>query len=120
MFRDDWEIESSKMGNIYRNAYLTIAASSASSGSEGFLNFRTEHVSKEVRVAHHSFPEGFARFKIRTALPKHLRHDISSYVRDSWREKLLEPAGKLQPLDYRGWAFQEKLVSRRVCQIDER
>lgn len=36
----DWQIESSRMGDVYRNAYLTIAACCASSDSEGFLRPR--------------------------------------------------------------------------------
>lgn len=102
------------MGGIYRNAYLTIAASQSSSGSEGFLKPRTDYVSKEFSVKHDFFPGGSARFKIRKCLPKHLRHDVAAKIRDPFRDGLAGPAGEMQPLDYRGWAFQEKLVSRRL------
>jgi len=34
---EDWEIESEKMGYIFQNAYFTIAASSASHDTDGFL-----------------------------------------------------------------------------------
>ena len=36
----DWEIESSKMGSVYRDAYLVVAASNASSDDEGFIKMR--------------------------------------------------------------------------------
>lgn len=34
---EDWATQSAKMESVYRNAYMTIAASSASSANEGFL-----------------------------------------------------------------------------------
>lgn len=38
--KDDWERESANMADVYRNAYLTIAASNAASHAEGFLQPR--------------------------------------------------------------------------------
>jgi hypothetical protein len=102
------------MGDIYHNAYLTIGALSSLGSSEGFLSTRKDHISKEFSVTHDAFPEGLARFNIRVALGKHKRHDIPSRIRDSWRANLIEPASPMEPLDYRGWAFQEKLISRRL------
>ncbi|OCL09516.1 HET-domain-containing protein [Glonium stellatum] len=66
--RDDWETEAMKMGEIYRNAYLTIAASLSRVGSEGFLKPRTSHISKELIVNHPQFPKGSAKFRVRAAL----------------------------------------------------
>ena len=40
----DWERESSRMGGVYRGAYLTIAASSATSDEECFLDQDHLHV----------------------------------------------------------------------------
>jgi hypothetical protein len=102
------------MGKIYENAYLTIAASLAPSDTEGFLRPRTKYISKGLAVAHLSFPGGSAKLKIRLAMGKHLRHDVPGRIRDSWRTNLIGPAGPMQPLDYRAWCFQEKLVSRRL------
>lgn len=39
----DWEIESSKMGMVYRNSFLTISAASAANSHEGFLIPRSPH-----------------------------------------------------------------------------
>jgi hypothetical protein len=102
------------MSRIYENAYLTIAASLAPSDTEGFLRPRTKYISKGFAVAHRSFPGGSANFKIRLAMGKHLRHDVPGPIRDSWRANLIGPASPMQPLDYRAWCFQEKLVSRRL------
>jgi heterokaryon incompatibility protein (HET) len=38
--REDWERESYRMGSVYQNSYLTIAASRAKDCSEGFLGKR--------------------------------------------------------------------------------
>lgn len=102
------------MGEVYRNSFLTIAASLASSDSEGFITPRTKHIAKDVLVEHASFPGGSASFRIRVALGKHLRHDVNSHIRDSYRSNLIVPAGAMEPLDYRAWAFQERLVPDRL------
>ena len=102
------------MRDIYHNTYITIAASASPESCEGFLSTREDHISKEFSVSHHAFPEGFARFNIRVAPGTHDRHDVPSKVRDSWRTNLIRPGGSMEPLDYRSWAFQEKLVSRRL------
>ena len=102
------------MGDIYHNAYVTIAASMSSDSRAGFLCTRKDHTSKDFSVSHHAFPKGLARFKIRSALGKHKRHDIPSKIRDSWRTNLVGPGGAMEPLEYRSWAFQERLISRRL------
>ena len=38
--RSDWERESARMADVYRNAYLTIAASNSKSDTVGFLGLR--------------------------------------------------------------------------------
>jgi len=102
------------MNEIYENSFLTIAASLSSSDSEGFIRPRTKHVSKDVVVENSSFPGGSARFRVRLALGKHQRHDVGSHIRDSYRANLAGPAGQVEALEYRAWAFQERLISHRV------
>jgi len=110
---DDWVTESMKMGDIYQNAYLTLAASASPSAAGGMLVKRTSHLSKEFAV------EGFSdtsstKFKVREALGKHHRHDIPGMIRDSWRSDLIQPAWPMDALETRAWTFQERLVSRRL------
>lgn len=84
----DWEIESSKMGGVYRNAYLTIAASNASGDEEGFLKSR---------------PPPLASLKVYSpsgndSVGIHLCHIYSS---------------EAEPLTSRAWTLQEAYLSRR-------
>lgn len=46
--RKDWEIESSKMGSIYANSHITIAAAKASNDQFGFLQPRARFISHDV------------------------------------------------------------------------
>ena len=80
------------MGNIYKNAFLTIVASSSSSVWDGFLQKRQEpgySVKLPIRVSSSSY----GSFTI--AVRKNYNH---------WEEHLHR----------RGWAFQELLLSRRM------
>ncbi|OCK92266.1 HET-domain-containing protein, partial [Cenococcum geophilum 1.58] len=40
----DWEVESSRMADVYQNAYLTLAATAASNGSEGCFSVKRKSV----------------------------------------------------------------------------
>lgn len=85
---EDWQIESSKMGSVYSNAHLTLAATSSASPDEGlhtpFTGART--------VGIHGEPT-YIRFE------SHLTIDASS-----------------EPLNTRGWTLQEAVLpSRLVC-----
>lgn len=85
---EDWQIESAKMGSVYSNAHLTLAATSSSSPDEGlhtpFTGARTVDI--------HGEPT-YIRFE------SHLAIDASS-----------------EPLNTRGWTLQEAVLpSRLVC-----
>ncbi|KAH8813288.1 heterokaryon incompatibility protein-domain-containing protein [Xylogone sp. PMI_703] len=45
----DWEVESSKMANVYENAYLTLAATASNNGSEGCFSAKRK-LAKEVQL----------------------------------------------------------------------
>ncbi|KAF4836161.1 hypothetical protein CGCSCA4_v012355 [Colletotrichum siamense] len=45
---DDWAKEASQMASIYRNAYITIAVTSAAGGEEGFLYDRRRRIYKST------------------------------------------------------------------------
>ena len=97
----DWQIESSRMGDVYQNAYLTIAASRASSDSEGFLQNRP-FVYTSMEVISRS---GIEKVKI---------HFLQGYDLDLVTDP--EPYGQA-PLDLRGWTHQEAKLSRRVVKF---
>lgn len=86
----DWQIQSSQMGQVYRNAYLTIAASSAADDIEGFLAPRS---------------------------PVYSTLEVVSPSGDR-TQVCLRPPGLTAtpitvPLDLRGWTLQETYLSCR-------
>ncbi|KAH7116957.1 heterokaryon incompatibility protein-domain-containing protein [Dendryphion nanum] len=85
--KKDWEVESSKMCDIYGNAELVLAASLASDDNEGFLNSRGTPTLGP-------FPSKLCGNK------------ENIYVTET-------PPDIEDPLHKRGWCFQERLVSRR-------
>lgn len=101
------------MGMIYENASLTVAASLSSADKDGFLRPRTQHLSHNFSIEHPSIEKGTVELKVRTAFTKHLRRDLGR-IRDTWRANLSMPAATPEPLDYRAWCYQEKIVSRRL------
>lgn len=91
--RPDWERESACMEEIYRKAYLTIAASASPDNSTGFLTSRAssslngpwgptnpKYISIKSKIKHHSTPE-------------------------------------TDPLSTRAWAYQERLMASRILSL---
>ncbi|KAI1078222.1 HET-domain-containing protein [Whalleya microplaca] len=93
--------EISRMGNIYRNATATIAASYSGSASGGFLK-------PDLKLA--ETPSCTIPFW--TSNPDNLKGAVTIAV---------EPGGKrpLQPLSTRGWAYQEAVLSPRLIAFSE-
>lgn len=88
---DDWNRELSRMGQVFSNAYCTIAASSAESSDEGFLD-RTHH------------PVQFATVPGPAGAKLHISECIEDFHRD------VEKA----TLNTRGWVLQERALSYRT------
>jgi hypothetical protein len=88
---DDKRAEIQEMGRIYKNALLTIAASSSSSVMDGFLHKRDEPASVHLPIQLSTGTFGSVR------LAKWQLEHVSN-----------------DPLHRRGWAFQEYLLSRRM------
>ncbi|CZR44466.1 uncharacterized protein FPRO_14219 [Fusarium proliferatum ET1] len=88
---EDWRREAARMGQVFSNAYCTIAATSAATSNEGFL---TPKLSSTLSATLET-PDGG------------LLH-ISEFMEDCNRD--LESA----PLNTRGWVMQERALSRRT------
>lgn len=93
--REDWQIESSRMCDVYSNAHLTIAATLASDDSQGFLRHRQSKLTCIELI----YPD---QDTIRFFLQPN--NASNSYYSDSCDG----------PLHLRAWTFQERLISRRV------
>jgi hypothetical protein len=94
----DWHKESEQMGSIYRNAYLTIAASHAPSSYQGCFADTMRREASKLRPITPFERQGRSGFSVRKELDHYnFLHDVSD-----------EPLGK------RGWTLQERLLSKRI------
>ena len=93
----DWRSHVNKMAQIYRNAYLTLAAGASRDDTGGFFQQATLSFSSSSSF---KLRDGKMEYKIyiRKCLP---------HPDEDW------PAGPEMPLMSRGWVFQERLLSRR-------
>ncbi|KAF2173987.1 hypothetical protein M409DRAFT_16258 [Zasmidium cellare ATCC 36951] len=101
---EDWRAESMKMDQVYGNARLTIAAFRASSDMEGFLGDRD------------SQPIWAFCGTISYIDEKYPVYMVDEDEMRKFKFYIHEPQGPLgkQPLASRGWAIQERLMSRRI------
>jgi len=93
---DDWERECIKMGSIYRNSFLTLAATASADGSGGML--------RERHTSYHNIP-------IQLAEPG---PSVTIGSRPLYTHSTLSSSQEGDPLSRRAWAFQERLLARRI------
>ena len=94
----DWMEELNRMGYIYNNAYLTIAATSASRASQGFLAHRNRSgIPIDFKVSKNGRREGRVFFRGCTEIASSFREDVEG-----------------SPLRQRAWVKQERILSRRM------
>jgi len=93
--RADWELEAAKMGSIYENAFITLAAAGAAD-DDGGLFFETPKL----------------RFNGITPSGE-IWHAEAFHVIEHNKWTLAE-ASQMCPLATRGWVFQERILSRRM------
>lgn len=86
----DWSREAARMGTVYANAYLTIAAANTKDDNDRFLQPRND-ASTSLRIISSTGQSAKIYLQI----------------------KLEEPSLTEEPLDARGWTLQERLLSRR-------
>ena len=101
----DWELESSRMAETYRNAIVTIAATSSPDGTGGLFCVNPEFQKRaKIRVDGNSV---FIRKSIDHATELHRR---SLRLQDPSNLKQLAA----MPLTTRAWAVQERILSTRM------
>lgn len=96
----EWEMECPKMGEIYGNAYLVVAASLAHDGNDGCYAFRSR------RKLNMHLPQKTIGVFVRESID----HNIWQRDEPSWQ---LWDDSKL-PLFRRAWAHQERLLAKRI------
>lgn len=92
--KSDWEREAKKMGTIYENAYLTVAAACSSSSEQGFMLPQTEKMPFRVNLCDSNGNP------VVIGMRKILRCGIHGSRSDPWH--------------HRGWTLQEGLLSTRL------
>ena len=99
----DWEIESGKMGAIYRDAYVTLVPSDSANGDQPFLSTvrSTLHLSIPIPSSQTIDPQNSLRPLV--------------YVRERTHQH-----GHDSPLKRRAWCFQEYVISSRIIQFTDR
>ena len=98
---EDWELESSKMGDYYQNAILTIAATRSKDGKGGCFSDSNSWLFKPCPIGSswtRSSSGGFDFIQPDTSVVTYASSSSSSQ----------------NPLDYRAWCVQERLLSPRV------
>lgn len=99
---EDWKSQASTMASIYRNAYLTIAATAAANSTAGLF------ITAPATHQHH-------RYEYTTASGKSCEIYARRPLPHNWDWKLQDsnPDDPF-PLMSRAWAYQERLLSPRV------
>jgi len=100
--KKDWHEQSANMANIYRNAYITLAATAAKDADGGLYTPHDHPVSHQIGspILNVHFPDGTER---QLFARRSFDHDVTSW-----------------PLLKRGWVYQERLLSPRVLHfVDE-
>ncbi|KAF6816037.1 heterokaryon incompatibility protein [Colletotrichum musicola] len=101
---DDWAKESAQMASIYREAYLTLAATAANDGSEGLFKPRQVDTFSYTLSGTQDGSDG-----VSVRATKHRKHDCLRAVDD------LSESGMVSlPLMTRAWCYQERILSSRI------
>ncbi|PVH75789.1 HET-domain-containing protein [Cadophora sp. DSE1049] len=95
----DWQIESSRMADIFSNAYLTIVAATGASCHDSFLYREPNQLTCDVQVHSETFGLEDGQFSLRLRRPRGTEK-MSEIVGSRWIT--------------RGWTFQEERLARRV------
>lgn len=104
---EDWKVETSKMEDVYSNAFITLAATGSSSSHGGCL-FSRKHITDHGI----SIPHKDSKFHSDRALVPggvNIRYKLGSHT-DVMEQYLLAKFGGA-PLLNRAWVLQERLLS---------
>ncbi|KAE8311035.1 heterokaryon incompatibility protein-domain-containing protein [Aspergillus transmontanensis] len=97
---EEWELACETMGHIYGNAHVVIGATLAPNGSAGIYTDRKNEV---------AYIENRGK-RVPILVREKIRHDVWQNDEPSWQA--WNDQG--MPLFRRAWAFQERLLARRI------
>lgn len=96
---DDWARESSRMCEVYSNAYLTIAGSNAAGNADGIFNKQAYGMPPEEIP----YKDGMTIY-----VRKHLARLHDNYA------EMTRGSDKPEPINCRAWTLQEGFLSNRI------
>ena len=101
--KSDWETVSANMGSIYRSSLLTLAAATAASTTDGFLN--QGHIAcKTNSPFKQTWYDALGNETI-----------LAARVVPDWNTHTMTVLGdEVLPLNQRGWTLQERKLSTRI------
>ena len=106
---EDWEREAKQMGKIYASSYLTIAMTHSANNLSGFVPPRAPGFLKPpIPFTNHRITGNFE------GRPFCILVHQSPVIAHS---DLMKSSCNFSPLLKRGWAFQERMLSRRVLHL---
>lgn len=103
--KDDWAAEGSQMDKIYRHAFVTLAATSASTSEDGFLDYALKDRTFSIRPR---------RSQDQTSAPYGEDDIITVRFMESTHHDRMEPDVEESTWNKRGWTLQERHLSRRI------
>ncbi|KAF2251085.1 HET-domain-containing protein [Trematosphaeria pertusa] len=94
---EDWRREAARMGDVYKNATLTFAATAAQNSDAGFL--RSRHLAGHAQIPVNSHQDGMTGDLVYLDLGtyRNLRDDVDN-----------------RELNHRGWVLQERVLAPRT------
>ncbi|KAI1365131.1 HET-domain-containing protein [Xylaria arbuscula] len=99
----DWETESANMGSIYRSSLLTLAAATAASSSDGFLE--QGHTPSGTKLPFRQ--TWYDEYGNETILAARVVPGWNTHTK-------MIPGADILPLNRRGWTLQERKLSTRM------
>jgi hypothetical protein len=115
----DWQLEATRMGDVYANATITIMAVAATSADTGcFVELGSKLKVPGFAAVTNNLPCELGNIHLTATCEDHANgHDFSLFAHhqspSKWaqRKYSVRPRG---PLDDRGWVFQEEMLSLRT------
>lgn len=101
---EDWARESSRMADVYSDAYIVIAASRSDDCNKGCFHIRQDRPTVVIDL-----PNGFNAVHATTLFLTD--QDVLFTFEDNFRG---------EPLSTRGWALQERVLARRIVHYNSR
>ncbi|RDW59150.1 hypothetical protein BP5796_12074 [Coleophoma crateriformis] len=106
----DWEVEATRMGDIFENAYATLFAERAENCADGLFQTSEDRYSltRWIREIDYCDPQTHEKHQILVSWPSYYPHSL--------QEAFCMVEKPVSYLQNRGWVMQEEILSRRkVC-----